>query len=766
MKFTPATPYSNNRAENEIWQCLKIALEQEPGKAYLGYQPRHDNGSLKKESDVLLMHDEWGICVIEVKGCSLEQIAEIDGDVWQMRQPWYSPTMQPLQQAKSAMYAIVGEIKEYAKRELNRPYLNLTSNHLLALPFISETEWSTKFSNLPALRGAILLKEDLTPERIRHKLFDSLHSKRKDKKHLPSRSVQEKLWEFCKRDSVRENVAKASTEQDSIATLMREIQYKSMVLDKLQEKIATEVPPGAQRLRGLAGTGKTLLLAKRVAKMHYEHPDWDLVFTFFTKSLYQQTLELINFAYQDLLEESDRETESPNWNKLKVIHSWGGEKVGEGFYFNLAKACGVKPASSGDFESVCNKLEIQVKNIPQLYDAVIIDEGQDLPPSFYRLAYSSLREPKRLYWAYDEAQGVGSLVIPKPETIFGRDEKTGSLLVNLQGNYSKEEGGARKSHVMSKCYRTPSLLLMTAHAVNMGLFRQEGVLQGVTTKNDWQKLGYEVTSGDFSQTSVKEQKLVTIIRSPDNICHEFDRLDFQLQHIADPILDLKTFECDRTEQEWIAQEIAKDINIRGFAPEDLLITGVFGEEDFYFLQNIKQLLINKGIQAHHVTPYGEKGFRKPGHVTLAHIYYAKGNESWKVYATRFDYADRPHREGRTLLHKRNEAFTAISRSKAWCVVTGKESPVFEELRTCKQQYPEFSFKAFNNKTISLQRVTDDDGELATEGIKLPTNQKKLKVIKKKNLMSIKTSRSRKNNIRPKIKDKIIIQNNKSVIISD
>ena len=61
---------------------------------------------------------------------------------------------------------------------------------------------------------------------------------------------------------------------------------------------------------------------------------------------------------------------------------------------------------------------------------------------------------------------------------------------------------------MSKCYRTPNLLLMTAHAINMGLFRQEGVLQGVTTKNDWQKLGYEVISGDFSQTSEKYYKLL------------------------------------------------------------------------------------------------------------------------------------------------------------------------------------------------------------------------------------------------------------------
>ncbi|MEL6439178.1 MAG: NERD domain-containing protein [Cyanobacteria bacterium J06621_8] len=761
MKFTPAIPYSNNRAENEIWRCLKIALEHEPGKAYLGYQPRHENGSLKKESDVLLMHDKWGLCVIEVKGCYLDQIVGIDGDEWQMVQSWYAPTMQPLKQAKSAMFAILKEIKDYGKKELRHSNLDLTSTHLLALPFIGETEWAERFGSLPALRGAILLKEDLAPERIKHRLSDCIHDQRKSGKHLPSQAVKEQLWEFCRRENVRVNVAKASREQDSIATLMREIQYKSVVLDKLQEKIANEIPPGPQRLRGLAGTGKTLLLAQRAAKMHYEHPDWDIFFTFYTKSLYQQIIELIDFAYRQWLEESQREPKSPNWHKLKVFHAWGGQDAGQGFYYNLAQSCRIKPAKYRDFESACNNLEAQAINIPQLYDAVIIDEGQDLPPAFYRLAYSALKEPKRLYWAYDEAQGVESLIIPKPETIFGRNHKTGQLVVDLKGNYSKEDGGASKSHIMSKCYRTPSLLLMSAHAVNMGLFRQQGVLQGVTTKKDWKNLGYEVTSGDFSQNSVKEGKLVTIARSVDHACHEFDRQDFQLQQIANPILKLKTFDSDRAEQEWIAAEVVKDINLRGLAPEDLLITGVYGRGDFYFLKEIKQLLINKGINAHHVTPYGEQGFRKPGHVTLAHIYYAKGNESWKVYGTRFDYADRSCRAGRTLIHKRNEAFTVISRSKAWCVVTGKESSVFEELRTCQQQFPQFSFRAFNSS--SLQRITDDDGELANEETRASPRLKILQVVTKKKQLISKVINPGKNNVKSKDKSKVIIKNNKPVV---
>jgi superfamily I DNA and RNA helicase len=105
-------------------------------------------------------------------------------------------------------------------------------------------------------------------------------------------------------------------------------------------------------------------------------------------------------------------------------------------------------------------------------------------------------------------------------------------------------------------------------------------------------------------------------------------------------------------------------------------------------------------------------FFADGRVTLANVQRAKGNEAWKVYATRLHYTTQPLGwKSETELHKRNELFACLTRARAWCVATGQESPVFEELRRAVDMAPELTFLAFNRSV--LRRVLGD--ESAEEG---------------------------------------------------
>jgi superfamily I DNA and RNA helicase len=107
-------------------------------------------------------------------------------------------------------------------------------------------------------------------------------------------------------------------------------------------------------------------------------------------------------------------------------------------------------------------------------------------------------------------------------------------------------------------------------------------------------------------------------------------------------------------------------------------------------------------------------FRREGHVTVADLFRAKGNEAWKVYATQMHYSTRPlRRKNENELHKRNEAFVGLTRARVWCVATGLDGPVFEELRRAMDLAPELAFPAFNRR--SLRRVTDEaDAEEAPQ----------------------------------------------------
>jgi len=739
MQFSPFEPQGIREGENKLWNALKVALTDEPdGRAYFGYTPRDENGLIIKESDVLIIHPEFGICVIECKGCQIHHIEEIIGDDWLMN-GWYKKTISPLKQAEKAMYAVQNEINKFLKKEIGRP-LRINYSHLVSLPFVTHQEWlEDEYDELAHLRGSILLKEDLEPEKIKQKLLNCVRIKQ-------SNITQEewrKIWSFCTKKGKRKHIYNLTSEQETVAKVINSIEYESMMFDTKQNEIDSVYPEGPQRLRGLAGTGKTVLLARRAAKIHFEHPDWNIAFVFFTRSLYNSISLLIYYAYQELLEESNQESKSIDWNRLKVLHSWGSKKGG-GFYADLTIKCGKIPKTVNDvkhqldrivfpdegFRIVCNELEESQNDIPTLFDAVIIDEGQDLPPSFYRLAYEALSKPKRLYWAYDEAQGVNSLIVPDSTSIFGRDKATNKPKVNLLGTY---KGGGYRSYIMSSCYRTPRRLLMAAHAINMGLFREDGAIQGVTTKENWELLGYKVLEGDFRS----EGNPVTITRNRKQSPHEVDRDDFKYKSINDSLLTTKVFDSESDELNWIAEEIADDIKVKGFNPNHIIITSPFSDYEKEYFARLKTNLNQKQIDVHLIDKGDEDTFQKSDCVTISNIYRAKGNEAWKVYVCRFEYGIKPldWKPGDSELHKRNEAFTALTRSKAWCVVTGQESSIFDELNKAIEQYPEYTFPAFNKKSLnkkSLNRVTDDESIVEDESNEVPMKKSKLlKVIKKK-----------------------------------
>ena len=514
------------------------------------------------------------------------------------------------------------------------------------------------------------------------------------------------------------------TPANSQIRVIHHLESQIKILDDEQKKAASEYPDGPQRLRGLAGTGKTVLFSKRAAKIHYEHPDWKLAFVFFTRSLYHQIIqERISLYYRELSNGTD-----PNWENLKVLHAWGAVEQ-PGFYRTLAQTCNINPKTVNYVESkigkvspgkafkyICDELEEQRNNnIPILYDAILIDEGQDLPDSFYRLARHTLSDPKRLYWAYDEAQGIGTLTVPQPITIFGR-HPDGTPVVDLGGNKlpdgkktppNYEGSNIPKARNINQCYRTPRLLLMTAHAVNMGLLRSGGALQGVTDQVEWKKLGYQVLEGDFTQASVKAGKTVKITRSPETSPHPIDQDNFEVREaIGDPLI-IKTFSNESQEQEWIAQQVAYDIK-QGFNPLDIMIAALCGDYEKKYFYAIQTALDHYGVKSIIAgVDTNPSNFIQDGYVTISNIYRAKGNESWKVYACRLHYATQPLSwKQENELHKRNEAFVALTRARVWCVATGLEAPIFDELRQAKEQYPNLIFPSFNK--ASLKRINDEE----------------------------------------------------------
>ena len=118
---------------------------------------------------------------------------------------------------------------------------------------------------------------------------------------------------------------------DSRGAIMQRIEREIANLDQWQKRAAIETPDGPQRVRGLAGSGKTIVLALKAAYLHTAYPDWDIVVTFHTRALYQQFKNLVRrFCFEHTEDE-------PDWSKLRILHAWGSSRQA-GVYSEIASA--------------------------------------------------------------------------------------------------------------------------------------------------------------------------------------------------------------------------------------------------------------------------------------------------------------------------------------------------------------------------------------------------------------------------------------------
>lgn len=296
-----------------------------------------------------------------------------------------------------------------------------------------------------------------------------------------------------------------TTKPESRGSKLKALEDSIANLDNQQSRAVIETVEGVQRIRGLAGSGKTVVLALKAAYLHAQHPEWKIAVTFNTRSLKGQLRQLINTFY------IEQTSEEPDWDNLHILHAWGAPGGGErtGMYYIF---CGTNNleyldflsaknhfGSTDPFGAACKKALEEAADPKPLYDVVLVDEAQDFSPAFLKLCYEMLREPKRLVYAYDELQNLRLQSLPSPEEIFGVDEH-GVPNVTFR---SSEDGQPKQDIILEKCYRNSRPALVTAHALGFGIYRKPvggegpGLVQMFDQSSLWEEIGYHVAAGSL-----------------------------------------------------------------------------------------------------------------------------------------------------------------------------------------------------------------------------------------------------------------------------
>lgn len=93
------------------------------------------------------------------------------------------------------------------------------------------------------------------------------------------------------------NITRNITKPESRGAKLKKIEESIANLDSEQSKAVIESVDNVQRIRGLAGSGKTIVIALKAAYLHARHPEWKIAVTFNTRSLKNLYKKLITNFY-------------------------------------------------------------------------------------------------------------------------------------------------------------------------------------------------------------------------------------------------------------------------------------------------------------------------------------------------------------------------------------------------------------------------------------------------------------------------------------
>ena len=182
------------------------------------------------------------------------------------------------------------------------------------------------------------------------------------------------------------------------------------VMDREQERVAEHLGAGYRVLRGVAGSGKTLVLAHRARHLHKHWPNWRILVLCFNRVLANALKTMVT---------PDKRLEVTNIDRLA---------------YHLAERRGGRPepgppaapgtgqarrVDGSDFDRRVLQATAAARGLPdsERFDAVLVDEAQDFDHPRLELSYAMLKSDRQrpdpalpdrdnFVMAYDVAQNV------------------------------------------------------------------------------------------------------------------------------------------------------------------------------------------------------------------------------------------------------------------------------------------------------------------------------------------------------------------------
>lgn len=300
--------------------------------------------------------------------------------------------------------------------------------------------------------------------------------------------------------------------KDTPNNLLDKVKKQIMLLDGKQSHfIYGKDNQDKVLIQGMAGTGKTELLMRKIKELYVSEENSRIAFTCHNKVLANDMKGRIEkfFNFMKVEEQIDWET------RLKVFNAWGS-KYGEkkGMYSYICESYDVpflNLSEAKNFDNACKQAIEQlnkIENLDNLFDYIFIDESQDFSQSFFELC--KLVCKNTVYIAGDIFQ-----------SIFDETKES-----DLEADY-----------MLEKCYRTDPRTLMFAHSIGLGLFENPPL--NWLKDMEWEACGYKVIRENNFKLTREPLRRFKDIRSTNSIVVEECKTDELYRSVLSKIFAMK-----------------------------------------------------------------------------------------------------------------------------------------------------------------------------------------------------------------------------------
>jgi hypothetical protein len=357
-----------------------------------------------KRPDFVIIGPDLGIVVLEVKDYTKNTLFQVNHDEWHIVTTSGDQAVikSPMKQARDNMFHVVDVLKKDKslvqldgkyKFNLKFPYGHgVVFTRMFSKDFIKEGLYSVIEPHLCLTRDEIDPdKDEFSEEILMEKILNMFVVPFRLKEPLTLEDINAIRYHLFPEVRISAEFKAPVPYQDQLLLSLHDIK----TMDLHQENLAKQIGDKNRLIRGVAGSGKTIILASRAKMLLKQNPDWKILILCYNISLanaiQQMIVHMLNEP-EDLFDFDQQAKKVQNQNIIvRNFHSW------------LKNDLKIREQQLPD---IIEKLERKEAILPT-YDAVLIDEGQDFEAEWLRLVSLLINEnTQSLLLVEDRAQTI------------------------------------------------------------------------------------------------------------------------------------------------------------------------------------------------------------------------------------------------------------------------------------------------------------------------------------------------------------------------